>query len=353
MSDQAQVALLLCDEHEGEEMDLYCKTCKRPTCTECVKNIHKEHDFDSIRNFFRKIKISRLDLIRNIQSKVHPIRTKNRRHIRNVKSANETLLKQNLENAEKKRTELHRTVDDIIDFHIHSMTAHSQKLGEEIDREVDKLQVDESELMKMLETFEKTTMVGLDLIEYYEKLRVKVETLQTLDISQYCDKQGYTEGEIDHDNLNKMIGDVTEISASKNKVEMISSFQHTEKSVHTIFPISDSEAWLTSRGTGEFTLLHRDGQDINSVKKDVSSLSFIPHDDGFLVCNHKQKNILKVNMSGRSSVWMDTSPLETRFIGEALKRNVLISIYDEFSGTRTEQSYRSVRMVTPSGDSPE
>ena len=59
-------------------------------------------------------------------------------------------------------------MDDIIDSHIHCMAEHSQKLGEEIDREVDKLQEDESELMKMLETFEKTTMVGLDLIEYYE-----------------------------------------------------------------------------------------------------------------------------------------------------------------------------------------
>ena len=130
-----------------------------------------------------------------MKAKVDPLRIKNRRHTRHVQCRNETLLKQNVENAEKKRAELHRTVDDIIDSHIHCMTEHSQRLGEEIDREVDKLQEDESELMKMLETFEKTTMVGLDLIEYYEKLRAKTDTLRTLDISQYCSKQVYQEGE--------------------------------------------------------------------------------------------------------------------------------------------------------------
>ena len=54
-------------------------------------------------------------------------------------------------------------------------------------------------------------MVGLDLIEYYEKLRVKAETLKTLDISQYCNKQVYQDGEMNRDRLNKMIGDITEI----------------------------------------------------------------------------------------------------------------------------------------------
>ena len=156
MSDQAQVALLLCDKHGEEEMDMYCKTCGRPTCTKCLNTDHQGHELDTIPKLYRKIKNKRMDLIWDMESKVNPVRTKNRRHIRHVKCRNETLLKQNIENAEKKRAELHRTVDDIIDSHIHCMTEHSQKLGEEIDREVDKLQEDESELIKILETFHRT-----------------------------------------------------------------------------------------------------------------------------------------------------------------------------------------------------
>ena len=349
MSDQAQVALLLCDKHVEEEMDMYCKTCKRPTCTECLKTAeHQGHDLDTIPKLYRKIKNRRLDLLKEMDRKANPIRSKNRRHLRNVQCGNEQLLKRNLENAEKRRAELHRTVDDIIDLHVKCMTEHSQKLGEEIDREVDKLQEDESELMKMLETFEKTTTVGLDLIEYYEKLREKVDTLQTLDISQYSSKHMFVEGELDRDSMHKMIGEVTEIKPGTNSVEMISSFQIGNDAVATICPLSDKEVWLSSRG--KITFLNRNVHQIKYVKNGASSLNFINHDSGFLVCNPDDTNILKVDMSGKSSVWMNTSPLEAIDIGEALNGNVLISLCDEDTKTRTEQSQRCVRMVTSRGD---
>ena len=291
-----------------------------------------------------------MGLIHGIKIKVNPVRTKNCRHIRNVKCRNETLLKRNIEKAEKKRAELNRAVDDIIDSHINCMIEHNQKLGAEINKEVERLQEDESEILQMLETLQKTTMTGLDLIEYYEKIRTKADTLQTLDISQYCSKQLFTQGELDCANLNKMIGQVTEISPGMQSVEMISSFQHSEMLVHTVYPVSDKEAWLTYSDPGDFSFLHRDGNHIDTVKNYASGLSFISHSDGFLICNFDRKNIMKVDMSGKSTIWIDTSPLEARFIGEALNGNVLITLIDEYSGSRTEQSQRIVRMVTPTGD---
>ena len=191
-------------------------------------------------------------------------------------------------------------------------------------------------------------MVGLDLIEYYEKLRVKVDTLQTLDISQYCSKQVYVEGELDRDSLYKMIGEITDITPGTNSVKMISSFQYSVSVLHTICPVSDDDAWFSKKG--EFRLLRRDGCHIKSVENDAYGVSFIPYDDGFLVCNSGDKNILHFDMYGKSSVWMNMSPLKASCIREALNGNVLISVCDASSGTRTEQSQRSVRMVTPSGD---
>ena len=254
-----------------------------------------------------------------------------------------------LKTRRKKRAELHQAVDDIIDSHIHCMTEHSQKLGEEIDREVDKLQEDESELMKMLETFQKTTMVGLDLIEFYEKLRNKTEILQALDVSQYCNKQVYTEGKIDRDGIQKMTGGITDITSSTNSADMMSSFKHKETSVVTICPLSENDAWVTHSDMTKINSFRRDGHLIKSVYH-ASDFSFILHDGGFLFCNRKQKKILKVDMSGNSSVWMDTSPLEASYIGKALNGSFLISLWDEFCGTRTKQSQRRVRMVTPSDD---
>ena len=177
MSEEAQVALLLCDKHTEEEVDVYCITCKRSTCTKCIQTDHQGNNFDTIPKLFRKIKNKRTDLLREMKSKTNPIRLKNKRHMRNVRCRNETLRKHNLENAEKKRSELHQVVDELVNSHVENITAHSDKLDKEINKEVEKMEEDETELEKMMTTFEKTTMTGLDLIEYYEKLKLKSDSL--------------------------------------------------------------------------------------------------------------------------------------------------------------------------------
>ena len=124
MAEEAQAALLLCEKHDSEEMDIYCITCKRPTCIKCLPTDHHGHDVDTIPKLYRKIKNGRFDRIRELNEKIKPILTKNRRHIRHVKCGNDTLLTENLENAERKRAELHKTVDELIDSHVDCMKAH-------------------------------------------------------------------------------------------------------------------------------------------------------------------------------------------------------------------------------------
>ena len=235
-----------------------------------------------------------------------------------MKCGNETILKENLENAEREKTDLHKTVDTLIDSHVDYMKAHGTKLDDKINIEDWKLHDDETVLLKMFETFEKTTMVGLDLIEHYEKMKTTADNLKTLELSQYRNKQVYVKGQVDRESLNEIIGKVGEIKPSINIVEMISSFYHLEKVVHTIVPISSIKVWLIYKNTGKFRFLDENGRHIKSVKRDASGLSFIPQDDGFLCCSHHKKNILNIDMSGKSSVWMDTSPLQATNIGEAL-----------------------------------
>ena len=350
MAEEAQVALLLCEKHESEEMDIYCITCKLPKCIKCLPTDHHEHDVDTIPKLYRKIKNGRLDRIRELNAKIKPILTKNSRHIRHIKCGNETLLKEHLDNAERKRAEIHKAVDELIDSHIDRMRTHNATLDEEINKEVEHLQEDEMALVKMLDTFEKTTMVGLDLIEYYEKLRTKADNLKTLDLSQYLSRQLYTEGEIDRTRLQEMVGMVETIMPGTNNVEIISSFQQTDTPVNTIIPTSTEDAWLIYKNTGEFRFLNRNGHHIKSVKRVASGLSFIAQDNDFLCCNHRKMNILKIDMCGKSSMWIDTSPLEAREIGEALNGNVLISLVDEMSGVRTESSQRRVQMVSSGGN---
>ena len=349
-AEQAQVALRLCMTHSGEEMELYCKVCKKPICNECIKSDHLGHDFDTIAKLYRKLKNSRPENILELEGKITPKRNHNRRHLPEVKSMNKTLTEMNLENVEKKRTEMYKAVDKIINAHVDSIKLHNAGLDSEIRREEDRTKREESGLMRMLDTFRGTTMVGLDFIEYYEELKSKADALQMIDLSQYTNRQVYLEGELDNNVLEKMVGDVEEKNQKEIRTEQISSFQHKKTRVHTISPISCEEAWMTYENAKEFTLFRRDGHPLKCVFKDTERHSFIIQNKNFILCNHDRYNILKVNMSGLLSEWMNFKPLLPHFIGHALNENILVSLVDELSGSRSEKSQRKVQMMSSSGE---
>ena len=348
MAEQAQVALRLCIKHPNEEMDLYCKVCKTPTCNECMESDHVGHSFDTIAKLYRKMKNTRPDLIRELEQKINPKRTQNRRHLHTVKSRNKNLLKMNMENVERKRSEMHEAVDIIINAHVDSLNSHNDVLDEEVSQIEKEYRTEESVMLKMMETFQKTTMVGLDFIEYYEQLKSKADVLQTIDLSKHCNIQIYGEGKLNRKDLKTMIGEIKEVKSNAPTVEQISSFQNKSCEVHTISPISNERAWITYKGEKEFTLLGCDGSHIMSLPKDTATHSFILNDSAFLLSNLYEENINKIDMHGKISIWMDVSPLRPRFIGNALNGNILISLVDEDSGSRTVQSERKVQMLTSS-----
>ena len=351
MAEQAQVALRLCSKHPSEEIDLYCKVCKKTTCNECLQTDHVGHSFDTIAKLYRKIKNTRPDLIREFEQKINPKRSQNRRNLRNVKCRNENVVRMNLGNVERKRKEMYDAVDKIIDAHVETVTSRGALIDREIKRHEDSMETEESTLLRMIETFRQTTMVGLDLIEYYENLKSKIYDFRTIDLSHYVytNKQVYREGDVVVDDLKKMIGEIMERNTKDLRTEQISSFQHKQSQAHTICPISRDKAWITYNGSKEFTSLLRDGHHVNSVLKDTETHSFTFLDNAFLLCNDDEKTILKVDMSGKKSPWMSVSPLLPRFIGNAMNKNILITLADEYIGFRTNNSNRIVQMVSPSG----
>ena len=61
---------------------------------------------------------------------------------------------------------MHECVDELINSHVDSIHTQSVKFDEAIHKEEEKLCEEKSEIDKMFETFEKTTMAGLDLKLY-------------------------------------------------------------------------------------------------------------------------------------------------------------------------------------------
>ena len=350
MAEQAQVALNFCLKHPEEEMDLYCKICKKPTCNECLKTDHIGHDFDTIFKLYRKINNRRSDLISELETQVASKGSHNRKHLRDVKNKNEITTKTNRENIKKKRAELHQNVDALLDSHEHSLNSHSISLHEKIRENENAFERDETDVLKMMETFKKTTMKGLDLIEYYEQLKSKVHALPTVDVSHCCNDHVFVTSEIEHTAIQNLTGEVRAKTQKPFTVQQIHSFKHRTNVVHTICPLSAEESWITYTGAKKLELIRRDGYRFKKVKKETNTHSFILQNESFLLCYSDQNSILKVDMTGKLSKYMDVSPLFPRFIGYALHGNILVTLADAYTGTRTEHSQRRVQMMSPSGD---
>ena len=298
MAKQTEVELVLCIKHQDEEMDLYCKVCQTPVCTICLKTYHAGHDFDTIAKLYSKITTRRSDLIRELETQVASKSSHNRKHISDVRSRNST--DSMVRDVEQKREEIHKAVDALIDTYALSLNVHGAKLREEVSEKENAFERDESNVLKMIETFRNTTMKGVDLIEYYAQLKSKVHALQTLNIPDCFIANIDLARKMDRGNVQKLTIEIREGYRQTHTVQQVSSFQHRSSTVHTICPVSSDEAWVTYKDAKKFELFQGDGPRINNLKKDSKTHSFILHDDSILLCNGDKKNILKYDMSGKS-----------------------------------------------------
>ena len=128
----AQAALLLCDKHQNEEMDLYCKRCKQPICSECVRTDHNGHEFETIAKWSRKLINNRDGYLKELRSTFAKQKKRKDRTVRETKCRNGNLLKKKLNSLEKKRAEMHQAVDKLIDQQKAECQSYSDKLFRDV-----------------------------------------------------------------------------------------------------------------------------------------------------------------------------------------------------------------------------
>ena len=82
-----------CAEHEGEELRLYCKTCREVICRDCTIVTHKTHDYTFIKDV-------RDELVKEMQQLLEKVEAKevefagHQAHLQNVETMNEESIKQ-------------------------------------------------------------------------------------------------------------------------------------------------------------------------------------------------------------------------------------------------------------------
>ena len=73
-------------------------------------------------------------------------------------------------------------------------------------------------------------------------------------------------------------------------------------------------------------------------------------DKGFISAYFNELCVVSIDHSGRTKRVFDTSPLHPLDVGPALNGNILVTLVDELSHTRTADSQRKVQMITSKGE---
>ena len=128
----AQAALLLCEKHQNEEMDLYCKPCKTPICSKCVQTDHVGHDFETIAKWSRKLINNRDGYLKDLRSTFAKQKKRKDRTVSETKCRNKNLLKKKLSSLEMRRGEMHQAVDRLIDQQKAQCKSYNDKLSRDV-----------------------------------------------------------------------------------------------------------------------------------------------------------------------------------------------------------------------------
>ena len=72
----AQSAMPTCDDHDGEELDTYCRTCEKRTCEICCKTEHIRHDWTTTGKAVKQRRNEGEAIARDIRDNLLPIMKK-------------------------------------------------------------------------------------------------------------------------------------------------------------------------------------------------------------------------------------------------------------------------------------
>ena len=344
---KAQEAMKTCEEHEHKELSCFCKTCKKFICISCGKTTHNCHDWDLIGSVAKERRMETPKMCRKIKKENLPKFTKK---LRGIKKIAEKGRDEDCKKLEEKRTSLINMINRIID--------ERKRKRNEI--------VDEASLMERKLDYLESITISLDsnigayndyyLLEMEQEMLTALQEVESYDVDRAATVK-FVSGEINEGLVAKMIGELQEITMRKDeaevKVEEEKTFKEFEKMVHTIVPISDTQAWVDDvSGSKDIKLLSTRNKETKIMTlKTYFDFTALGNGD-FIVTNYSKQAIRRVTSAGKESVIVNTKPLHPTHISRTQTddRDLLVSLRDEGDAFKLQpSSSRMVQRMTLSG----
>ena len=348
---KAQSVVRTCDKHQHEEITCYCKDCKTYACTTCVKKEHGQHDWDLVSSVAKVRRKETPKLCCKIKEEDMP---KFKKYVEDIDariSTNTAKRQKNIGSLENSRVSIIDSVNKIIE-------KRKQQVEEFTEKQGDSLMKERQELVRRLDYVEKMTTAldsnveaysDFDLFEMEEEMLTEVRKLWTYNSANNSKVSVYLPGKMDVGVLHKMIGEVQEEDTNEYQ-EVVNTFKPFDAEIWTIFPISETEAWMSAKKVKEIKLISTSGNEVTQMGH--TKTNFIVLSNGnHIVVNTKSQIIERVMSDGTKNVVFSTQPLFPLKISMTCTEDILLSLSSERSSYNLHPSSRRlVQRMTLTGN---
>ncbi|XP_072042210.1 tripartite motif-containing protein 2-like [Amphiura filiformis] len=150
-----------CKDHEGETKKLYCVTCDKPICTECIVLDHRQHQFISLKKASEKQVAQLKDLARGSEV----LKVEYKKAITGTEAVTKNLIRSASDvrkNLQKIKGEYQRKLDAIFQKHGADVDSLEIQRVQKLDRNQEQLQTTLAKLENACDLATRVTQTGSD-----------------------------------------------------------------------------------------------------------------------------------------------------------------------------------------------
>ncbi|KAK3105635.1 hypothetical protein FSP39_002385 [Pinctada imbricata] len=349
-----QKSLNTCSDHEHEEVEMYCRTCKKSICTKCVKGDHLGHDWETLTKIAKEIRKQTSKKKLQVESVSKSIFVGIKEMLDILTSESENELTQNCSQMETRRKRIIEFVNKSFDeMKSDCENKHTSRMGK-IQERTAQVESKRKRIHFLIENMEigAKDYTDVDLIELHDEIQSLLYELQDLATLPYDvhDRMIYIPGSSDMSIIEQLLGTV-EVDKSLPEIIFEKEFKMCDTRITCIHLLSDNEGWVHPMNTKINHLVDTSGIIEKSVDLGCPVNNFaVSEDDTMYFCDVLEtQTVNRIDKHGISSLF-STAPLIPIHINLTRSEDLLITLVDEDKFDRKSTSRRLVRRTSMTGE---
>lgn len=342
-----------CYIHHDEDLILMCKSCIKPICLVCSNNDHQHHEVEALPKYIRHQRSV-------LQAKCRVIRDSQLPKIREAISSFNEATARRMQVIKEQEHKLIMAVTQVAQKLL-SKCRHLAKLQK---TKISELKTHAADLKSFTEVVENNTgdFTDAELVTMVQKYNALLGKTKLLDCPEEANLLKFQKGEVRTEQLESMFGHIdtsdydkkmlmkyrVEEPENKFHVKEIGIFTNGSEAITAMVPISVNNAWLYSDNSRQNKEVTVNGEVKQMMELGAYSRDFFIDDDGTHVHACTDKTVRTVSPDN-INILFSTKPLIPLCVCKSSNGEILLSLVDNLSNSRSRSSTRVVQRMTRTG----